>query len=199
MIGAIARLALIAVLAFEVAGCATETDSLAPSDNDTQLGSIQRPKSPLQCVPYARQRSGISIYGDAYTWWDKAAGKFARGTTPRLGAVMVLNGYAGRSRAHVAVVRAVVSGREIKIDHANWLDDGQIYVDDPVMDVSTANDWSLVRVWNIRAHAWGGRTYPVQGFIGPGPETSSSVIAQNREDPLAQLISANDPSGSSTP
>src|SRR5262245_52550220 len=24
----------------------------------------------LQCVPYARLRSGIGIFGDAYTWWD---------------------------------------------------------------------------------------------------------------------------------
>ena len=106
---------------------------------------------------------------------------------------MVLTGYAGPSRAHVAVVRAIVSAREIKIDHANWLDDGQIYVDDPVIDVSDNNDWSLVRVWNIRAHAWGGRAYPVQGFIGPGPDTGSNAMAMNQQDGMARLIAANNP------
>jgi hypothetical protein len=72
----------------------------------------------------------------------------------------------------VAVVRELVNAREIKVDHANWLDDGQIYLDDPVIDVSDDNSWSQVRVWNIRAGAWGGRIYPVQGFIGPGPDSA---------------------------
>ena len=192
MAGAIVRLALAAALAFAVAGCATEPNTLVSSD-DGQVGAIKKPPAPLQCVPYARQISGIPIYGDAYTWWEKAAGKFARGTAPKLGAVMVFTGYAGPSRAHLAVVRNLVNAREIKIDHANWLDDGQIYIDDPVMDVSSANDWSLVRVWNIRAAAWGGRTYPVQGFIGPRPENGSNAIAQSQQDDLARLIAANNP------
>lgn len=192
MAGAIVRLALAAALAFAVAGCATESNTVVSSDNG-QVGAIKKPPTPLQCVPYARQVSGIPIYGDAYTWWEKAAGKFERRTAPKLGAVMVFTGYAGPSRAHLAVVRNLVSAREIKIDHANWLDDGQIYIDDPVIDVSSANDWSLVRVWNIRAGAWGGRTYPVQGFIGPGPENGSKAIAQNQEDDLARLIAANNP------
>ena len=44
---------------------------------------------------------------------------------------MVLNNYAGADRGHVAVVRRLVSPREIRVDHANWLDDGSIYVNDP--------------------------------------------------------------------
>jgi hypothetical protein len=36
----------------------------------------------LQCVPYARQVSGIQLYGDAHTWWDQAAGRYDRGFTP---------------------------------------------------------------------------------------------------------------------
>ncbi|GAA3271795.1 hypothetical protein GCM10020258_47310 [Sphingomonas yabuuchiae] len=35
-----------------------------------------------QCVPFARQASGIAIYGDAWTWWSKAEGKYPRGRTP---------------------------------------------------------------------------------------------------------------------
>jgi hypothetical protein len=98
--------------------------------------------------------------------------------TPQEGAVMVLTNYAGAERGHLAVVRRLISAREIRIDHANWLDDGAIYVNDPVMDVSTGNDWSLVQVWNIRAGGWGARTYPVQGFIGPD-RSNSERIAQS--------------------
>ena len=59
------------------------------------------------------------------------------------------------------------SPREIRVDHANWLDDGAIYVDDPGRGcVAASNDWSEVRVWNIKTGAWGGKVYPVQGFIG---------------------------------
>jgi len=81
---------------------------------------------------------------------------------------MVLNNYAGASRGHVAVVRRVIGPREIRVDHANWLDDGSIYVNDPVEDVSSDNDWSAVRVYNLKTGGWGGKVYPVQGFIGSG-------------------------------
>ncbi|MDB5734236.1 MAG: hypothetical protein JWP16_1889 [Alphaproteobacteria bacterium] len=142
----------------------------------------------LQCVPYARLHSSVKLYGDAYTWWQKAAGRFARGTRPREGAVMVLNNYAGPERAHVAVVRKIVSPREVRIDHANWFDDGAIYVNDPVIDVSDENNWSSVRVWNIRTGAWGGRVYPVQGFIGPDGSDLSVPVASASQDGAANLV-----------
>ena len=44
----------------------------------------------LQCVPYARNVTGIRIYGDAHTWWGQAAGKYPRGHEPRVGAVMAI-------------------------------------------------------------------------------------------------------------
>ena len=174
MSGAYKQLALAAVFGLGLAACASEPDvDVVDAQPTAQGGSgqIAKPVLPLQCVPYARVRSGVSIYGDAYTWWDKAAGRFERGTVPKQGAVMVLFGYAGPYRAHVAVVRALVNAREIKVDHANWLDDGEIHLDDPVQDVSADNDWSQVRIWNIRARAWGSRTYVVKGFIGPGADT----------------------------
>ncbi|MEI9885403.1 MAG: CHAP domain-containing protein [Rhizomicrobium sp.] len=150
----------------------------------------------LQCVPYAREHSGVNIHGDAYTWWDKAAGLYARGVTPLLGSVMVLNGYA-RKRAHVAVVRALVNAREILINHANWLDDGAIYVNDPVKDVSEDNDWTQVKVWNIRTGSWGTRIYNVQGFIGPGPADNPVVASNdygfyNQGDLIARQIAMTD-------
>ena len=175
MVGSYLRLAAAALFCIALAGCASGPDY---ADNDDfggrptpRAGHTERPDSPLQCVPYARDHSRVTLYGDAYTWWDKAAGKFVRSAVPREGAVMVLYNYAGPARGHVAVVRAVLDSRTIKIDHANWLDDGAIYIDDPVRDVSAGNDWSQVRVFNLRTGAWGGRIYPVQGFIGPGPDT----------------------------
>ena len=109
------------------------------------------------------------IYGDAWTWWDKAAGKFPREAAPESGAVLVLTGLCRtRARPCRGGARACVQSREIRVDHANWLGDGAIYLDDPVADVSENNDWSQVRVWNIRTGGWGIKIYPVQGFIGPG-------------------------------
>jgi hypothetical protein len=64
-------------------------------------------------------------------------------------------------------VRKIVSSREIRVDHANWLNNGMIYLNNPVADISPGNDWSVVLVWNLETHAWGTRTYKVQGFIGP--------------------------------
>ena len=55
----------------------------------------------------------------------------------------MLTGYAGPGRGHVGVVSALVSDREIRLDHANWLGDGAIYIDDPVVDVSPENE----RIW----------------------------------------------------
>jgi len=58
-----------------------------------------------------------------------------------------------------------VSPRLIIVDHANWLNAGEITRDVPIMDVSEAGDWSEVKVWHVPGRHWGGRTYDVQGFI----------------------------------
>jgi surface antigen len=168
---AIGKLLAVALLALSLEGCASQVMdySQAPMPREPAQTAIENDgQKPLQCVPYAREHSGIKIYGDAYTWWNKAAGKYPRAALPEPGAVMVLNNYAGPTHGHVAVVRQLVSPREIRVDHANWLNDGSIYVNDPVEDVSSGNDWSVVRVYNLRTGGWGGRLYPVQGFIGAG-------------------------------
>jgi surface antigen len=215
MVGSFVRLAAAAVLSIALAGCVGGPDLDDGDDFDggpAISGRTVRPATPLQCVPYARAQSGIAIYGDAYTWWDKAAGRFARSSEPQEGAVMVLYNYAGPNRGHVAVVRALLDSRTIKIDHANWLDDGAIYTDDPVRDISAANDWSQVKVFNLRTGAWGGRVYPVQGFIGPGADGGRNDvrIAQNPAgnpggysggyaagggDPISALLSDDDLDG----
>lgn len=149
------------------------------SDAIPQQAEIITPSNPISCVPYAREHSGVEIHGDAVTWWDQAAGRYQRAHEPSLGAIMVLDDYAGPKHGHLAVVRAEDSPRQIRVDHANWLNDGAIYLNDPVVDVSPNNDWSAVRVFNPRTGAWGGRTYLVQGFIGPGPDGGSDRVAIN--------------------
>ncbi len=128
--------------------------------------SVQ-PSKPLQCVPYARTRSGIDIYGDARTWYDQAARRYERSSTPQIGAVIVLGGTPG---GHVAVVSAILSAREILVDHANWANDGAIHLGAPVRDVSEQGDWSAVRVWHLASGQLGARIYPVRGFILPSTQ-----------------------------
>lgn len=141
--------------------------------------NIQTPATPLGCVPYARDRSGIKLRGDAWTWWDQAAGRYARTSAPELGALLVLTGYGREPRGHLAVVRKQLSPRLIHVDHANWLNDGRIYLDNPVADVSPANDWSQVRVYNLRDGSWGLKTYAVQGFITARPANGTVEMVQN--------------------
>jgi hypothetical protein len=166
--------AALAGAAILLAGCVGTQDvyRLPPTPQPNfALQTPPRPapeQIPLQCVPYARDHSNVKLYGDAWTWWDQAAGKFPREAAPQFGAVMVLANYAGPERGHVAVVRTLISPREIRVDHANWLGDGAVTLDDPVWDVSANNDWSAVKVWNGKTGAWGVKIYPVQGFIGPG-------------------------------
>jgi len=130
---------------------------------------LERPATPLQCVPFARAASRIEIYGDAHTWWDQAAGRYPRSSIPAEGSVLVLRGYNTNNRGHVAVVTQIVSSREILIDQANWMNGGEITRRIPVHDVSPSNDWSEVRVWWLPTQSLGVRVYQAQGFIHPLP------------------------------
>ena len=124
-------------------------------------------RAPLQCVPFAREQSGIQIYGDANTWWGQAAGRYPRSNSPAPGSVLVMRGYNDPGRGHVAVVTRIVSSRVILVSHANWLNHGEVSLNVPVADVSPGNDWSEVRVWHIPNAQWGARTYQANGFIHP--------------------------------
>ncbi|MEO1046033.1 MAG: CHAP domain-containing protein [Pseudomonadota bacterium] len=127
----------------------------------------------LQCVPYARQQSGISIYGDAHTWWHQAGGRYARGNQPAVGAVLAFRPIGRMRLGHVATVSAIVDDRTILLDHANWSPingrRGQIERDVRAVDVSPANDWSQVRVWYAPINDLGTTRYPVHGFIYNAP------------------------------
>jgi surface antigen len=119
----------------------------------------------LQCVPYARDVSGIAIRGNAHTWWDQAAGRYARGQAPRVGAVLAFSSIRGMRNGHVAMVSAVLGDREVLLDHANWSRRGGIERGVRAVDVSAAGDWSRVRVWFGPIGGLGSTAYPTKGFI----------------------------------
>lgn len=180
--------------------------------------SVLEAKTDWQCVPYARKISGISIYGDAHTWWGKADGRYARGNAPMVGAVMALRPHGKMQLGHVAMVSKILDNRNILLNHANWSQingsRGQVERDVLARDVSKNNDWSEVKIWYTPIGHLGKTRYPLYGFIypmtpaeiTPGQITQgknpASVIAQNNiaqnnaqaaqypasDDPIAELL-----------
>ena len=118
-----------------------------------------------QCAPYAREISGIQIFGNANTWWSQSEGKYAHGTAPKVGAVMAFKAHAKMRVGHVAMVSQVVSDREVLLTHANWSRGGQIERDVRAIDVSAAGDWSQVKVWYGPIGDLGQTSFPIYGFI----------------------------------
>ena len=143
----------------------------AASDDFSVEGDRADDMPYLQCVPYARQVSGIRIFGDAHTWWNQAAGKYSRGDRPKVGAVMSFRPFGNMRLGHVAAISRVIDSRTVLLRHANWsLIDGrrgQIEDDVRAIDVSDANDWSEVRVWFAPIQALGTTHWPLNGFIYP--------------------------------
>lgn len=117
----------------------------------------------LQCVPFARAVSGIDLHGDAFTWWDKAAGVYARGNRPEIGSVLAFRANRAMRLGHVAVVKRVINSREIEIDHAHW-GQNRVTRNMIVIDVSPANDWTAVRL-ALDNQGKFGSIYPTYGFI----------------------------------
>ena len=122
----------------------------------------------LQCVPFARDVSGIEIHGNAHTWWGQAAGRYQRGQLPQVGAVMNFKAVRSMPVGHVAMVSRIVSDREVLLTHANWSRRGGIERDVRAVDVSEAGDWSVVRVWFAGVGGLGTTRYPLAGFIYSG-------------------------------
>jgi surface antigen len=130
---------------------------------------LPAPVMALQCVPYARQASGVQIFGNAKTWWAQAQGRYDRGSQPKLGAVMSFKPTRAMPLGHVGTVSKIVSDREVLIDHANWSTiggrRGQIERGARVVDVSANGDWSAVKVWYAPLGGLGTSSYPLNGFI----------------------------------
>jgi len=141
-------------------------DALAARQPAAGTRNVAR-SSGISCVPYARELSGISVAGNAWQWWDNASGQYARGFRPEAGSVLTFRGNSRMRLGHVAVVRQVVNGREVIVDHANWPGTGVrggVSRGVTVVDVSEANNWSAVRVQLSRTGDFGS-VYPTYGFI----------------------------------
>jgi surface antigen len=121
-----------------------------------------------QCVPFARAASGIQIYGNAWTWWDQAEGKYERTHVPKEGAVIVFAKTARLPFGHVAVVSRVVEKRVVMLTHANWSD---------------------VKVWYKDVDGLGGGIYPVYGFIYGRAHAAAELTSRN-PDYVGALIDA---------
>jgi hypothetical protein len=125
---------------------------------------------PTQCVLFARDFTGVHLRGDAYAWWDAAAGVYPRSDVPHADTILVLRATSQLHLGHVGVVKKVVGPREILVTHANWGTDDPtrrvVHDSTAVVDVSPGNDWSELRFWNAPAHAFG-KVYAAYGFIYP--------------------------------
>jgi len=166
---------------------------------DSGGGSRELPAF-LQCVPYARELTGIEIYGDAHTWWKQAEGRYARGRAPRAGAVMAFKPYANSQLGHVAAVSRVIDSRTVLLRHANWSVPGRIEDNVQAVDVSPSNDWSEVRVWYGPSGGLGTTHWPVAGFIyaDKAGKAASRPSTAARGKPVAAAPAsrwANDPIG----
>lgn len=134
------------------------------------LVAIGTPAFAIQCVPYAREVSGINLKGDAWQWWNAASGVYDRGRTPKDGAVLVFTRQGSMRYGHVSVITRVISNRLILVDHANWAPArtagrGEVTTAVPVLDVSPKNDWTQVRVWFHPASDFGSRVYRTDGYV----------------------------------
>ena len=200
-------LAMRGILASALAGAffVMATPALADAAEFEMPGQGEELPPYLQCVPYARQVSGIQIYGDAHTWWQQAAGKYARGNAPRVGAVMAFRPHRNMRLGHVAAVSRVIDSRTVLLRHANWSPingrRGQIENDVMAVDASLNNDWSEVKVWYAPIGAIGTTAWPVEGFIYPErgkgrmPSTATTVLAVAQpapvpRDPSRKFLSA---------
>lgn len=144
----------------------------------------------ISCVPYARQVSGIMVVGNAWQWWNRAEGLYARGELPEPGAVLNFRSNGRMRLGHVAVVTRIVNPREIIIDQANWpgaaSGRGGISHNVAVVDVSEANNWSAVRVQLGRGEDFGS-VYPTYGFIYNRPDTGFVTASLERPAPQPEI------------
>jgi hypothetical protein len=122
--------------------------------------------APVECAPFARALTGVTLSGAAADWWRQADGRYPRSRTPEVGSILVFRRSGRLPSGHVSVVSRVLSGRRILVTSANWLHH-RVTEDQPVVDVSEDGDWSAVRVWWPPAGQMGVTDYATYGFIRP--------------------------------
>ncbi|HEY0181844.1 MAG TPA: CHAP domain-containing protein [Rhodopila sp.] len=120
----------------------------------------------VECAPFARALTGISLSGAAADWWRQADGRYGRSSQPEVGSLLVFRRSRRLPDGHVAVVSQVLSPRRIMVTQANWVHH-RVTQDQPVIDASDGGDWSTVRVWWPPAGQMGVADYPTFGFIRP--------------------------------
>jgi surface antigen len=143
----------------------------------------------ISCVPFARNDTGIAVSGNAWEWWENAAGSYARGSVPEPGSVLTFRSNGRMRLGHVAVVTRVINPREVEIEHANWWGPGMrggVARNVPVVDVSEANDWTAVRVGLGQTGEFGS-VYPTYGFIYDRPDTGVMVASNRAPAPQPEL------------
>jgi surface antigen len=158
-------------------------------------GASAQAEDDWQCAAFARVFSGIQIFGDAWTWWEKASGRYEKGATPQAGAVLVFRPQGAMRLGHVAVVSQVLTDRIIQVTHANWSringTRGQIEQNVTVVDVSPAGDWTEVKVWYDPKRDLGGTTYLTYGFIYKTTARNAALtVAQNTMRQMAAAVSS---------
>jgi hypothetical protein len=130
----------------------------------------------ISCAPFARELSGIALYGAADSWWNQAAGRYVRASQPRLGSALVLRREPRLPSGHVSVVSRILGPRQIQVTQANWVG-GELALDQLVVDVSERNDWTEVRVWWPPIGQLGSHAYPAYGFIeAPSPASHDELV-----------------------
>ena len=140
------------------------------------------------CVAYVKAVTGFSLMGDAWQWWGAAQNVYDRGYTPAPGAVMVFSRSGRMHVGHVAVVREVLSSREILIDHANW-HHGRVDRGVSIHDLSLNNDWSSVEVeWTKGVY---GGPFPITGFVYAPGTLSAEARRPLIERAQPQLVMAS--------
>ncbi|MFT4074187.1 MAG: CHAP domain-containing protein [Asticcacaulis sp.] len=217
-----------ALLAFCAAG-SVEAKAKTHKASKSAAVKVAAQKTPagsayLQCVTFARQFTGMQIFGDAWTWWEKATGRYDEGSSPKPGAVLVFKSQGRMKLGHVAVVSQIITDRYIQVTHANWSPingrRGQVEDNVNVMDVSEAGDWSKVKVWYGPTNDLGTTVYTTYGFIYQDPNNIhmgekvttvaqpeavpttarpyQQIAAANTDDMPADLKAALSPSNSKT-
>jgi len=124
----------------------------------------------LNCVQFVRRVTNFDLPGNAWQWWDHAAGLYRRGGEPLARSVLVFKQTRHMRAGHVAVVSRVIDDHTILLDHANWGyghgPRGQVDRGIPAIDCSDRGDWSAVCVFNKKYGVYGA-PYPIYGFIYP--------------------------------
>ena len=162
-------LPFVLLLLLAACGSSTPTASYGVGSSTRQAG--------INCAPFARELSGVALYGDAYGWWDAAPPRYRRGPTPEIGAVLVLRKQDRLPSGHVGVVSAVLGPRQIHLIQANW-EPGMVEQDQLVVDVSERNDWSQIRVWYPPTNQMGSHIYRAYGFIAPPQKVTRAELVR---------------------